>query len=215
MKRLNIVLSIGLLVSATPIVMYAAAADENPAKRAKIASDEESIKQNGLNKGLLKAAQAGEIDTVNQLLGQGAEVNARNDRGWTALMFAASNGHTEMAKILIENKADVNVRSVMGFTALMLGAHGHTEVAKLLLANKANVNAQDTGGWTALKWATAGGHAEVAASIIANTDENPIENIKKTQEDLNRELLSAAETGNIAAVRELIKQGAEVNAQRC
>ncbi len=129
-------------------------------------------------------------------------MNARDNRGFTALMTAASNGHTEMAKILIENEAYVNVQSAMGFTALMLAAHGHTEVAKLLLANKANVNAHDALSWTALKWAATGGHAEVKAILIAK------------QEDLNRELLSAAENGNLAAVRELVKQGAEVNAQR-
>ena len=31
------------------------------------------------------------------------DVNARNNGGWTALMFAARNGHTEAVKLLIES----------------------------------------------------------------------------------------------------------------
>jgi ankyrin repeat protein len=31
------------------------------------------------------------------------DVNAKNNGGWTALMFAARNGHADTVKLLIEN----------------------------------------------------------------------------------------------------------------
>ena len=48
----------------------------------------------------------------------GAEVNAQNDDGMTALMYAASNGKTATAKFLIEElKADKTLKNKSGKTA--------------------------------------------------------------------------------------------------
>jgi hypothetical protein len=174
MKRLNIVMSIGLLVSAAPTSMYAAAADENPAKRAKIAIDEESMKQNSLsqealNEGLLKAAQAGDTATVCKLLGQGADINAQDAQGITALMLAAAHGHAEVVRLLLANKANINTQNAQGCTALIFASqNGHTEVAAILIESKADVNARTTQDFTALILAAKCGHAEVARLLLAN-----------------------------------------------
>jgi ankyrin repeat protein len=54
-----------------------------------------------INAELLQAAAAGNTAKVEQLLKQGADVNANHYRGWTALMHAAAKGHTETVMILI------------------------------------------------------------------------------------------------------------------
>ena len=54
------------------------------------------------NAALMFAAGYGHIETVDELLDQGADVNAKTSDGrYTALMFAAKNGHTEIVLDLL------------------------------------------------------------------------------------------------------------------
>ena len=59
---------------------------------------------------LLRAAENGKNQTVAQLLGAGADVNAKSEYSWTALVFAAENGHEAVVKQLLEAGADVNAK---------------------------------------------------------------------------------------------------------
>ena len=47
----------------------------------------------GVNENLLEAAKRGDLDEVTSLVDKGADVNAKDNRGATALMFASDNGH--------------------------------------------------------------------------------------------------------------------------
>ena len=49
------------------------------------------------NDDLIVAAKAGDTAQVKELLGKGAKVNAKDNDGWTALMFAAGEGHKDVA----------------------------------------------------------------------------------------------------------------------
>jgi ankyrin repeat protein len=51
-------------------------------------------------------------------LAAGADVNAKLDRGYTALQFAAGRGHKEIAELLIAEGADVNAKDDDGDTPL-------------------------------------------------------------------------------------------------
>ena len=64
---------------------------------------------NNLNQELLEAACEGNVNEVKRLIVDGADVNASDDYGWTALMIAAGCGHTETCEMLIAKGADVNV----------------------------------------------------------------------------------------------------------
>jgi rhomboid protease GluP len=52
------------------------------------------------DKKLLKAAKRGETEKVKALIDAGADVNAKDEDGYSALMMAASEGHTEIVEIL-------------------------------------------------------------------------------------------------------------------
>ncbi|HOB41730.1 MAG TPA: ankyrin repeat domain-containing protein, partial [Bacillota bacterium] len=56
---------------------------------------------------------------VGYLVAAGAEVNARDENGWTPLMFAAAWADIETVSVLFEAGADVNASSTSGWTALM------------------------------------------------------------------------------------------------
>lgn len=80
-----------------------------------------------------EAIGSGDVRIVLELLGQGADVNARDRSGKTALMLAARAGHREVVETLIAHRADLNVTAKFGLSALMLAVvDGHSEVARLL-----------------------------------------------------------------------------------
>jgi ankyrin repeat protein len=54
------------------------------------------------------------------LLKRGADVNAKDNIGGTALMAAAGNGHLGIVKALVCKRADVNARNRDGLSALKL-----------------------------------------------------------------------------------------------
>ena len=76
------------------------------------------------------AAQNGHTDTVNALAGtHGANVDAVDEFGMTALMLAAQNGHTDTVNALAgTHGANVDAVDECGMTALMRAAcSGHTD----------------------------------------------------------------------------------------
>ncbi|MBQ7606699.1 MAG: ankyrin repeat domain-containing protein, partial [Desulfovibrionaceae bacterium] len=116
------------------------------------------------------SAQSGKEDYLKFYLRAEANVNATDQSGWTALMWAifGNQGSSENVDILIKGGADVNV-SVNGYTPLMEAAefNKNSDVMKVLLAAHANVNAQDNEGKTALIYAVQHNTSEIVALLLS------------------------------------------------
>ena len=83
---------------------------------------------------LIKAVIVGDVAEVKRLIKSGADVNAKRNTGYTALMAAAYKGHTEIVEILIKSGADVNAKTNNGQTVLMFATcGGHTEIVEILI----------------------------------------------------------------------------------
>ena len=68
------------------------------------------------------------------LLDRGAEVNGKDNSGWTPLHYAAWDGHADVAALLLDRGAEVNVKTIDGWTPLHYAAdYGHADVVALLL----------------------------------------------------------------------------------
>ncbi|CAL4190548.1 unnamed protein product, partial [Meganyctiphanes norvegica] len=91
---------------------------------------------------------------VRTLLSKGANLEARNDQGWTPLYSASRDGCNEALAVLISCGADVNAQTNNGNTALM-GAtlYGHLTTVEVLINAHANMTITQQAGWSVLHWA--------------------------------------------------------------
>jgi ankyrin repeat protein len=77
------------------------------------------------------------VTDVGDCLDAGAEVNAKNELGWTPLLFAVLvSKNPAVIEALIAAGADVNARSEDGFTALLITDYfnGNPAVTEALIA---------------------------------------------------------------------------------
>ncbi len=115
-----------------------------------------------------------DADRVEEAIMNGADVNAKTNKGFTALMSAAKGDHAEIAELLLIYGANVNDKDITGWTALMYAAReGHTKTAEVLLKHGANANEKDKKGKTALMLAKERGHTKVADIIISYRHTKP------------------------------------------
>jgi ankyrin repeat protein len=81
----------------------------------------------------LHAAAAGrKLGAIRLLLERGADVNAKQEGGWTVLHAAAQNGERETAELLIAHGADIHARADNNQAPLdMALTKGHQDLAEL------------------------------------------------------------------------------------
>lgn len=114
-----------------------------------------------------RAVLSGDHETVRALLQSGADVNARDRYGQTALMLAAHRGHAAIVDVLIEHGADLDVTAKYSLSALMLAViAGHEGIVRALMRAGADRSLQGSGapgfaGKTAYDLAVARGMREL------------------------------------------------------
>lgn len=94
-------------------------------------------------------------EKVIQALDEGANPNAKNNNGTTALMTAAEhNTNARVIRALVEAGADVNARNRKGNTALMFAAmRNSTEAVRILYEAGADIDAVNSEGKNAADYA--------------------------------------------------------------
>ncbi|MBO7238191.1 MAG: ankyrin repeat domain-containing protein [Elusimicrobiaceae bacterium] len=108
------------------------------------------------NTPLIISASLGDNLSVKNLLAYRANVNAANDEGNTALIYAARYNHPETVLLLfspqlMQYRADVNAQNNLGETALYWAAlKGYAPIVKILLAYDADKNIKTKAGMTAM-----------------------------------------------------------------
>ena len=88
---------------------------------------------------LSEAVMRDDANAIEELIANGANVDARDPRGNTPLQIAAVFGRVKPAKVLLDAKADINATSDQSGSALFNAAFfGHPEFVSLLLENGAD-----------------------------------------------------------------------------
>ena len=117
------------------------------------------------------AVRHGDIYTVDRLLSAGADVNARDRYGQTALMVAAKTGHAKVVERLIAAGADLNHTAKYRLSALLIAViNGHEPIARALVAAGADTSLAGSGapgfaGRTAADIARGRGEVQLADFI--------------------------------------------------
>jgi ankyrin repeat protein len=157
---------------------------------------------------LMYGAAVGSTAAMRLLLDNGANANATNATGATALMWAATD--IEKVRLLLSRGADVNIASQRGRTALQIAARSDRSAAivKLLLDAGADAKAVDAAKANTLHSATLGNDTETIRLIVdAGVDVNAVDFAGFTP------LIQAGANRNLDAVRLLLAKGADAKAR--
>lgn len=157
----------------------------------------------------LWACAGGDEELVLYLLGLGADIDATDSDGDTALQNAILMGNDSLIEILIENGADLNHRDAEGKTALHFAVENFRRTAlSNLIAFGADVNLSDESGKTPLISAVTSRN-ERALSILMESGAEI-----NAADELGKTALFYAVTKNMdETVRDLVEASADVNLQ--
>ncbi|MFE4259674.1 ankyrin repeat domain-containing protein [Streptomyces sp. NPDC056883] len=118
---------------------------------------------------LVRAAEAGDEETVSRLLGRGAAVDARDAEGRTGLDLAVREGRDGAVRVLLAAGADpeqITGPYAEELPLVQAATRGHTGIVRQLLAAGAVPDRANGLRATALGRAGAEGHTETARALL-------------------------------------------------
>ncbi len=157
----------------------------------------------------MKHVESGNAELVQKSLGEGVDLESRDERHWTPLMISSFNGNEKLALILICKGANVHVRDRTGYTPLHWTSYnGFDKVVEMLIRGGADVNARSNFGWTPLIQAATRGHMVVVMRLIAGGAD-----VNAVSDDGWTALHKAAINGHEPIVKFLLSKGADAGIQ--
>ena len=156
------------------------------------------------------AAMRGDRADVLAMIKRGADVNAPQGDGVTALHWAARHGDAGLVTALVGAGASLRAETTFGaYTPLHLAAErGSAPVVKALLTAGAVVDVKTTTGATPLMFAAAAGDT---ASIAALVDRGAAIDARESDR-LQTPLIFAVAANRLDAVKLLVARGADMDA---
>jgi ankyrin repeat protein len=157
------------------------------------------------------AVQQEQLELVEFLLGDKADVNKANKKGFTSLHLAAQKGNFSICSTLLKYGADVNQKfPVDRGTALHYAVHRlPTKFLELFLQNKAQIDIQNYDGITALGMAARYGNEDKTTLLLEKGADPNLRN------KFGETVLEIVCTGNVfMGARLLIQAGAVVEPEK-
>lgn len=158
------------------------------------------------NKELIIASENGDIETVRQLLANGADANAMGPNSG-ALHCAVANGHREIVTLLLDNGSNPNTADNQSYYPIHLAAaYKHINIVRDLIDRGAKLDVATSSGGTVLHVAAANNFHEIMD--IAQIKNMPLEAKDHEQKTA---LNVAASFGNYAIGWRLVDARADVD----
>lgn len=165
---------------------------------------------------LIQAAQEDDLDKIKTLLKQGADVNTRDEKGQTALVWACrvtrhdpsqwTPRKRRVVQLLLAAGANPNVADEYGMTALSHLCHyGQVELVRAMLEHGAQVNAHFPEPPPLFD---ARDSAAIVRLLLARGAK-----IEAKDDIGDTPLIDAAFSGSVSVVRQLLRAGANVQAE--
>ena len=147
---------------------------------------------------LITAVASNDTDEIHNQLNAGADINARDDKGYTLLQNAIRGFKNDAVAVLLERGADAEIPATPApaYTALHIAAQCANEAAtKLLLQYQTGPDLRDEAGETPLHVAAAAGALAVAKALVeAGAEVMPVDQNKETPRDVAARLAAQATT---------------------
>lgn len=116
---------------------------------------------------LFGGAYFGLLPLVRKALSLGADLEAQDEDGKTALYWASEFGHCSIMEALLDGGADVNMANYNGWTALHSAAlRGDLKVVSLLCKAGADIDSVDNAGRSPLHYAVENGKVDVIHHLL-------------------------------------------------
>jgi len=161
------------------------------------------------NTGLLHLAWLGDKEGTQYYLDQGANVDARNDNGETALTESSRHGDAEIVEMLLKHGANTEIAANNDWTPLLQAIRdGRESIVPLLLQYNAKKRAKLASGNSTLAEACWRKHFGIARILIEAGSHVDTRDLQKATP-----LFKAALEGNIDFVRWALQKGADANAK--
>jgi ankyrin repeat protein len=156
------------------------------------------------------AAARGDRAEIRKLLQSGADVNASQGDGMTALHWAARHGDTSTAEMLLHAGANIRATTRLGgYTPLLLASQsGQAAAVQILLKVGADPKSATATGATALMLASATGRVDAVKALIAAGADLHAKDPSRHESAL----MFAVANNRIDAAKVLIESGADVKA---
>jgi hypothetical protein len=179
-----------------------------------VVSGETMVQAQDRNSALIDASKKGDLQEVNRLLTEGADVNAKGSNGVTALMAASELGQVEVVKTLLDKGADTKAKDLKGQTALIWASgKGLSDAVEVSFA-KGAFSAKDVNNMRAWTRTSESGRVEVLW-----TSQGQFEVVKvllEKEADVNAKakdgktaLMWASKNGHVEVVKLLKAHGAK------
>ena len=163
---------------------------------------------------MISAAERGDLEAVENSLEKGASVDARDERGRTALVATAYENHVDVAEVLVEAGADVNVKDETQQSAYLISTSevgDDPRLLRLTLQNGADAESLDSYNGTGLIRAAERGHVEVVTELLETDIEVDHVNDLGWTALLEAIILGDGGPRHTRVVRLLVEAGADVN----